>query len=176
MTTLQEPEPRPAGWLTEDQLQVWVRLVAVLELLPAKLDSHLRRVADLTYFDYYVLAMLSEAPGRTLPMSSLATRTNATLPRLSHVARRLETRGLIERATAAADRRVTVVRLTSQGWDRLEATAPTHVAQVRELVFDVLTTEQVQQLGDIAKALLTSLDPEGLMSVDYRRPGSDDLE
>jgi hypothetical protein len=37
--------------------------VAVLELLPGVLDSQLRRDAALTHFEYYVLAMLSEAPG-----------------------------------------------------------------------------------------------------------------
>lgn len=160
-------------WLSQEQLQTWVRLVAVLELLPAQLDSHLRRVADLTYFDYYVLAMLSEAPGRVLRMSSLATRTNATLPRLSHVARRLQARGLIDRTADRDDRRVTMARLTPLGWDTLRATAPAHVAQVRALVFDVLSAEQVEQLGSITQTLLTTLDPDGLMSVDYRSPGAE---
>ena len=44
---------------------------------------------ELSHFEYLVLAMLSEAPARTLQMSGLAQRTNATLPRLSHVVRRL---------------------------------------------------------------------------------------
>lgn len=173
MSTHGTPTPGATRWLSEDELQVWVGLVAVLELLPAQLDSRLRRVADLTYFDYYVLARLSEAPERTLPMSALATRTNATLPRLSHVARRLEARGMIERSTAHQDRRVTIVRLTQDGWDLLEATAPTHVEQVRELVFDRLSSEQVRQLGAITDTLLTSLDPQGLMSLPYRRPGAE---
>ena len=74
-----------------------MRLIAVVELLPGVLDSQLRRDADLTHFEYFVLAMLSEAPERTLRMTALAARTNATLPRLSHVVRRLEERGLVER-------------------------------------------------------------------------------
>lgn len=154
-------------WLDPPDLRVWVRMVAVLELLPAQLDSHLRRIADLTYFDYYVLAMLSEAPGRSLRMSELAARTNATLPRLSHVARRLETRGLLDRTAARDDRRVTMARLTAAGWDTVVATAPEHVGQVRQLVFDALTPEQVVQLGEITEALLGVLDPEGHMSMPY---------
>ena len=54
------------------------------------LDAQLRADAGLTHFEYFVLAMLSEAPERTLRMTSLAQRTNATLPRLSHVVSRLE--------------------------------------------------------------------------------------
>jgi DNA-binding MarR family transcriptional regulator len=159
-------------WLREDELRIWVRMVAVLELLPARLDSHLRRVAQLTYFDYYVLAMLSEAPGRTLRLSSLATSTNATLPRLSHVVRRLEERGLLVRFPAPDDRRATDAQLTDAGWDKVVATAPLHVEQVRQLVFDALAPDQVTQLGEITKALLAVLDPEGLMSTPYARPGA----
>ncbi|MCK0113323.1 MarR family transcriptional regulator [Ornithinimicrobium sp. F0845] len=162
-------------WLDDQDLRVWVRMVAVLELLPAQLDSHLRRVADLTYFEYYVLAMLSEAPERSLRMSELAVRTNATLPRLSHVARRLEARGLLQRTTAHDDRRVTMARLTEVGWDKVLVTAPEHVEQVRSLVFDALTPEQVTQLGEITEALLGVLDPEGHMSVPYSRHALDDL-
>ena len=50
------------NWLTRDELAAWVRLAAVLELLPGVLDSQLRRDAGLTNFDYYALAMLSDAP------------------------------------------------------------------------------------------------------------------
>ena len=52
-------------WLTDDERVAWVRLAAVVELLPGVLDSQLRRDADLSHFEYFVLAMLSEAPGRT---------------------------------------------------------------------------------------------------------------
>ncbi|WP_114905481.1 MarR family winged helix-turn-helix transcriptional regulator [Ornithinimicrobium murale] len=170
MTTREPDEPQ---WLDHEQLTVWVRIVTVLELLPAQLDSHLRQVAGLTYFDYYVLAMLSEAPDRTLPMSALAARTNATLPRLSHVARRLEERGLLERTPSPQDRRVTIGRLTVSGWDLVVATAPEHVAQVRGLVFDALSQEQVSELADITERLVGVLDPEGRMSVPYLQPGTD---
>ena len=64
-------------WLSEEQLAAWIRLLAITELLPGVLDSQLRREADLTHFEYYVLAMLSEAPGRGRRMSSLAALTNA---------------------------------------------------------------------------------------------------
>ena len=74
-------------WLTPEELAAWVRAAALVELLPGVLDSQLRRDADLTHFEYYVLAMLSEAPKRTLRMTALAARTNSTLPRLSHVGR-----------------------------------------------------------------------------------------
>jgi len=156
-------------WLTRTELATWVRLVAVLELLPNVLDSQLRRDADLTNFDYYVLAMLSEADDRTLRMTALAARTNAALPRLSHVVRRLEERGLVERAPCPEDRRATNAHLTDAGMDALAAAAPAHVANVRKHVIDALTPEQVEQLGEIADALLGRLDPTGRMTPMYRQ-------
>ena len=161
-------EPR---WLSDEEMTAWVRLVAVVELLPGVLDGQLRRDAGLTHFDYLVLAMLSEAPRRTLRMTELATRTNATLPRLSHVVRRLEERGLVERAPCPADGRATNARLTDSGWATVRATAPGHVATVREHVLDALTPEQVGQLSAIGEALLTRLDPERRL---YVRKSADD--
>ncbi|QZN86729.1 MarR family winged helix-turn-helix transcriptional regulator [Cellulomonas sp. C5510] len=147
-------------WLTARQLQAWMRLEAVAELLPAALDHQLQRDADLTHFDYLVLAKLSEAPGRTLRMTALASGTNATLPRLSHVAARLESRGYLTRTRSAADRRATLATLTEAGWAKVVATAPAHVAEVRRLVVDRLTSDQLDQLDAIALAVLGALDPD----------------
>src|SRR5690349_18016732 len=151
-------------WLSDDELAAWVRLVGVVELLPGVLDTQLRRDAGLSHFEYFVLAMLSEAPSRTLRMTALAARTNATLPRLSHVVRRLEDRGLVERSACPDDGRAINARLTEAGWAKLRNTAPGHVATVREHVIDALTPEQVEQLSGIAEAILERLDPEGALS------------
>lgn len=161
-------------WLDDDEIEAWVRLAGVLELLPGTLDSQLRRDADLTHFDYFVLAMLSETPGRTLRMTALAARTNATLPRLSHVIRRLEERGLVERFPCPEDGRATNVRLTEVGWEKVVATAPGHVATVRHYVIDALSREQIAQLSAIAEALLQRLDPTGAMHRYERAPAEHD--
>ena len=149
-------EPR---WLSSPQLMAWMRFVAVLERLPGVLDSQLQRDADLSHFEYYVLAMLSESPERTLRMTALADATSATLPRLSHVVARLEKRGYIERTPCPTDRRATNASLTAIGWEKVVATAPGHVENVREHVIDLLTAEQVSQLDAISDALLRKLDP-----------------
>lgn len=158
-------EPR---WLDDDERAAWLRLVSVLELLPGVLDSQLRRDAGLTHFDYVVLAVLSEAPARTLRMTGLAQRTNATLARLSHVVRRLEERGLVTRSPCPDDARATNACLTEAGWSAVAAAAPAHVATVRHHVLDALTPAQVGQLAEIAEAMLGRLDPDGVMSALYR--------
>jgi len=157
------------AWLDRRQLRAWIRLRGVLELLPGVLDAQLRRDADVTEFDYYVLAMLSEAPGRTLRMTELARQTNATLPRLSHVVSRLEARGLVERFPCPEDRRATNARLTGAGWAKVQDAAPGHVANVRQHVIDALTDEQIDQLAAIGDAILARLDPTGSMAATYTR-------
>jgi DNA-binding MarR family transcriptional regulator len=165
-----------ARWLNDEELAAWVRLAAVLELLPGVLDAQLRRDAELTHFDYYALAMLSEAPRRTLRMTSLAAQTNASLPRLSHVISRLEDRGLVERFPCPDDARATNVRLTPVGWDKVRRTALGHVANVRQHVIDALTPEQVRQLAGITEAILGRLDPNGTMAPMYHRYDPDPLD
>lgn len=146
-------------WLTSPQLHAWMRFVAVVERLPGVLDSQLQRDAQLTHFEYYVMAMLSESPGRTRRMTSLAESTNASLPRLSHVVARLEKRGYVQRTPCPEDRRATNATLTDAGWQKVVATAPGHVRNVREHVIDLLTDEQVAQLDAISESLLSKLDP-----------------
>ncbi|MEC5184798.1 MULTISPECIES: MarR family winged helix-turn-helix transcriptional regulator [Cryobacterium] len=145
--------------LNQAQLHAWLRFVAVVELVPGLLDSQLQRDSDLSHFEYYVLAMLSEAPDHTLRMTGLSSMTNSSLPRLSHVVRRLEDRGLVKRTPCPSDRRATNASLTEEGWAVVQAAAPGHVRTVRENVIDPLTDEQVAQLDAISNQLLMKLDP-----------------
>ena len=147
-------------WLNTEESAAWVRLIALAELLPGALDAQLLRDAGLTHFEYVALMSLADAPNRTMRMTELASRTNATLPRLSHVARRLEERGLIERFPCPEDRRATNATITQAGLELLASAAPGHVDTVRANVLDALSPEQLEQLYQIAGAVLTRLDPD----------------
>jgi DNA-binding MarR family transcriptional regulator len=148
------PEPR---WLDDEEMSAWLALNGVILLLPGALDSQMQRDNDITMFEYLVLAMLSEAPGRTLQLKRLARVTNGSLSRLSHVVTRLEGRGWVRREPLAANGRVTMARLTDAGYAKVVASAPSHVETVRQLVFDSLDRRQVRQLQEISTRLLRSL-------------------
>jgi DNA-binding MarR family transcriptional regulator len=151
-------------WLEEDELRAWMRLAGVMLKLAPALDSQLQRDSDLTHFDYLCLAMLSETDERTLPMSELAARTNASLSRLSHVVSKLERRDWVRRAPSPRSRRVTLVSLTETGWEVLVKAAPGHVETVRELVFDDLTPEDVAALERIAGHIVDRIEASRLRS------------
>jgi len=148
-------------WLTAEQLAAWKKLVAVVALAPGALDTQLQRDADLTHFEYFTLAMLSEAPDRTLRMTALASRTNATLSRLSHVVSRLEDRGYVARTPCPSDRRATNAMLTEEGWRKVVATAPGHVGTVRSRILDPLDERDVADLDRVMGRILSRLDPDG---------------
>ena len=153
-------------WLDETQQATWRAFLATSELLYGALDRQLQRDAGMTHGTYVVLAMLSEAPGRSLRMSELAVRANSTPSRLSHAIRGMEEHGWVRRDRASQDGRGTVAVLTDAGWDVLVRTAPGHVEAVRAALFDRLTPEQTAQLGEICAAVLDGLDPDRTL----RRP------
>lgn len=147
----------PPRALTAEERDAWLVLTSVVERLPAVLDSQLRRAADLTHFDYRVLATLADATGHRLAMTALAERTDATLTRLSHAVRRLEDRDLVRRSPSREDGRVTVARLTPAGRRVVEQVEPDHLDHVRYHVLDPLTPSQVHELRGIGEALLARL-------------------
>ena len=151
-------EPR---WLTPDERAAWLSLVGVMVKLPAALDAQLQRDAGLSYIEYMVLAMLSEQPNRQLRMSELAATINSSLSRLSHIAKRLEGQGFIERLPDAADGRFTNAVLTDAGMAAVVDSAPGHVAAVRSLVFDALTPAQLSGLRDAGDRIMAKVEPGG---------------
>lgn len=147
-------------WLDDEEQQAWRALASVLVLVPAALDAQLQRDADLTHFSYWVLAMLSETPGRSLRMSELAARSNSSPSRLSHVVGRLEERGWVRRERSDVDGRGNVATLTAAGLAKVRATAPGHVEEVRRLIFDRLEPAQVRQVGRACRSILAGIGAE----------------
>lgn len=145
-------------WLSPDQLRDWVSLVELLSTLPPAMDAQLKRDAGMNSFEYHILAVLAEAPDRTLILSELAPLAQGSLSRLSHAITRLERSGWVERrsCTVRGGRRAEAW-LTDAGLAKLEKTAPGHVREARRLVVDVLTPGQFAALGDAARTINAAL-------------------
>ncbi|OLT00555.1 MarR family transcriptional regulator [Pseudonocardia sp. CNS-004] len=148
-------------WLEPDELEAWLSYVAATTLLEGALDRQLQRDAGMPHAYYQILAMLSEAPDRRLRMSELAAITQSSQSRLSHAVARLERNGWVRRKPCPEDRRSTFAQLTEEGFAALAAAAPGHVCTVRRQLFDRLTSEQVRQLHEITRAVLSGLGVAG---------------
>ncbi|HWC82323.1 MAG TPA: MarR family transcriptional regulator [Pseudonocardiaceae bacterium] len=140
-------------WLTGPEQEVWRRYLAATRLLETEIDRQLQRDAGLpaTYFE--ILVALSEAPDRTMRMSELAEFARFSRSRLSHAVARMESAGWVVRTECPSDKRGAFAVLTEAGFAVLSGVAPGHVELVRSMLFDVLTPEQVDQLGEICSAI-----------------------
>ena len=117
------------AWLSPQERAAWLTLHALLLKLPGRLDQQLQRDADLSYFEYLVLAVLAERSPPRLRMSQLSILTSGSLSRLSHVAKRLESKNYIVRETDEFDRRSTNAALTDDGMAKVRDAAPAHVPE-----------------------------------------------
>lgn len=154
----------PTHDLTHEERVAVARLRALLELLPAALD---RRLADdgITAFEFTLLEALHEADLQRLRLTALASRTNATLPRLSRVVTALEKKGFVSRAACEADGRATNAVLTDAGERAYLASRPDYDRAVREMILGSLDGGGVTQLADISYAILSTLDPDRRLAV-----------
>jgi DNA-binding MarR family transcriptional regulator len=140
-------------WLTAEEQQTWRAFLGATRRLYTEMEGYLQHVASIPHAYYEILVALSEAPGRELRMTQLADASVSSKSRLSHAVARLEERGWVERTACPTDRRGQVARLTDAGFAALEAAAPGHVEQVRQMVFDQLSADQVTQLREISEAI-----------------------
>jgi DNA-binding MarR family transcriptional regulator len=144
-------------WLSDRQQLAWRAFLQASMQLFQQLDGELQHDAGLPLAYYQTLAMLSEAPDRTLRMSELALRTWSSRSRLSHAVDRLEERGWVRRLTCPEDRRGSYAQLTDEGFAVLQAAAPSHVESVRRHLFDLLSDDEVAALAETSRKIAASL-------------------
>jgi|SRR5690348_14165553 DNA-binding MarR family transcriptional regulator len=151
-------DERAEFWLTPAQLASWLSVVKLITRLPWAIDAQLQRDADLSMIEYMAMAMLAGAPTRTLRMSTLAENTSSSLSRLSHLVKRLESRGYVRREPDPTDGRFTNAILLPDGMRKLESAAPAHVQYIRQLVIDNLSPERLRRLGQDADRIVGRID------------------
>jgi DNA-binding MarR family transcriptional regulator len=162
-------------WLDRDQQRAWRAFLRATHLLDAALDAQLQRDAGLPLGHYMVLAMLSEAPGRSMRMTELAAATQSSRSRLSHAVARLEARGLVVRRRCPTDGRGYMAVLTADGLDAVVCSAPGHVDRVRAALFDLLSSDEVAELERISDRVAEVLEAEVVSRGEHRNrpvPGS----
>jgi DNA-binding MarR family transcriptional regulator len=154
----------PTRWLDDDEQAAWRSYLWTTQLIFEALDRQMQRDAGMPHAYYIILAMLSERPDRSMTMTELARMVRYSPSRLSHAVTRLEEDGWVRRVRHPDDRRTTVAYLTDEGMRVVDAAAPGHVTEVRRILFDALTPEQVSALREITSAALTRLSPDEVTS------------
>ncbi|MEU9094756.1 MarR family winged helix-turn-helix transcriptional regulator [Streptomyces sp. NPDC087901] len=151
-------EPR---WLDEREQRAWRSLMKMQAGLSAYIERQLRTHSGLSAADYQVLAHLSEAPEGRMRSFALGDVLHWEKSRLSQHLTRMQNRDLIRRERCATDQRGAVVVITEQGHTLVEAAAPLHLADVRNVLIDHVTPAQMDlliELGDQVEARLAVVD------------------
>ena len=142
----------------DDRSRLWLGLMRFSLIVPRRLEHELQAEAGLSFFEYMVLAVLSEQPDRSMQMTDIAEFASASLSRLSHTAKRLEQQGLITRQQVPGHGRRTRAIVTDAGYDKVVSTAPGHVAEVRRLLIDDLTASELVTLAKVGEKVLRKID------------------
>lgn len=146
----------PAAF-TPDELETWSAVATLLEWLPAALEAQMQHDSQISHFEFGILFALSEADEQTLRMSELAKYANSTLSRLSRAVARLERKSWVTRQPDPNDGRTTIATLLAPGRSAVRAASPGHIALVRQLVFDPLTSAQARHLRDSSRRITSAI-------------------
>ena len=127
---------RDEPWLSDEQQHVWRAFLRMSGQLNERIERDLQQAAGMPHAYYLILAMLSEAPGRSLRMNQLAEVVRASQSRVSHAVARLEEAGWVRRIPAPgrpprADRGADRCRVRATGRGRAESRRDRAVDHVR---------------------------------------------
>jgi DNA-binding MarR family transcriptional regulator len=134
--------------LDSQQLNAYFSLMEAVSLLQHGVEQQLRAEADLSYVQFQLLARLAAAHGQ-LTMTQLADGVVYSRSGLTYQAGLLEKAGLITRHLSPEDERATLVTITDDGIALLDRILPGHVEVVSRMLFDPLSDEDLDHLGDI---------------------------
>jgi DNA-binding MarR family transcriptional regulator len=126
-----------------------------------EMNRQLRVDHGLSLADYDVLVALVSDDRGVMTVSDLAVRIGAERSRVSHHVRRMALRGLVVVRPSAVDGRATEVVLSDVGRDTMAAATPGHVALVRAVFFDALSTDQTTALAESLEQVYESLIAHG---------------
>ena len=126
---------------TAHDLRVWRDFVETGDRIRSLLAARLQSESGLSTGDYAVLLALSEAEGKRLRSSDLASVMLWERSRLSHHLGRMEARGLVVREPCATDNRGSEVVLTADGASQFRRASASHLRAVQELFVEAFTTD-----------------------------------
>jgi DNA-binding MarR family transcriptional regulator len=144
------------GWLDKADQRAWWAFLDLWRALGTGMERQLASVG-VSAADYQLLAPLAEAAAGMRPRD-LCVVTGWDRSRVAHQIRRMESRGLVERATVADDARGVTVRITDKGRDTLEVAAPGHVEWVKANFINVATRQELDALTQLSQRVVERLN------------------
>lgn len=133
-------------WLDADEQRAWRAYLDATRLLLRDLDNQLTRDSGISFTDFELLVVLSEAPDRRRRMSELADAVTTTRSGVTRAISRLVDNGWVVRLKCDDDKRGMSAELTEAGVNTLTAASPGHVETVRKNMFDLVDPNDLAAL------------------------------
>ena len=157
-------------WLRRNELRAWLAYMRVQQRLGYEMNRQLQADSELSLADYDVLNALTGVRGESMQVSALAAQIGWERSRLSHHARRMESRGLVQCSLATRDRRATEIKLTPDGQQAIVEAAPGHVDLVRRLFFEGLPKGLLTPLTEALEAIYDHIAEHGTLPAPAPEP------
>jgi DNA-binding MarR family transcriptional regulator len=154
----------PVGDRTDTAL--WRDLVTVLLTVGRALDARLQHDARISIPDYDILRALCATPAGRMRPRDLGLGLQWEKSRLSHQLRRMESRGLVERAVCDEDGRGALVAATSAGRAAYERAQPGYEEELYSRFGRQLDPTDADRLHALVRRVLSTVDAEEVCAAD----------
>jgi DNA-binding MarR family transcriptional regulator len=134
-------------------VDAWVRLLRAHAATTRDLSGRLYTDHDLTINDYEALLRLSRAEDEQMRRVDLAEELLLTASGVTRLLDGLERGGYVEKGSCPSDARVTYAVLTPLGREKLERASESHLAQVRALFEEHLSSDELYTLAELLSRL-----------------------
>lgn len=134
---------------TSRSVDAFARLLRAHAALTRELSARLLTDHGLSITDYQCLLALAHAEDGAMRRVDLAEQLLLTPSGVTRLLDGLERDGWVTKGSCSTDLRVTYAVLTEEGRERLESAGRSHVAQVRELIEDQFSAEELETLVEL---------------------------
>lgn len=130
-------------------MDAFARLLRAHATLTRELSARLLTDHGLSITDYQCLLALAHAEDGAMRRVDLAEQLLLTPSGVTRLLDGLERDGWVTKGSCSTDARVTYAVLTEEGRERLESAGRSHVAQVRELIENQFSAQELETLVDL---------------------------
>jgi len=141
----------------KDELRLWLRLLTCTNLVETEIRRRLRDGFDVTLPRFDLMAQLERAP-QGMTLGEMSKRMMVSNGNVTGLVERLVESGHLERAPLPSDRRVQVIKLTTEGRSEFSAMAEAHEAWIAEM-FEDLSAREIEALLKALVKLKASVLP-----------------
>ena len=144
------------------ELRLWLRLLALTNLVEGEIRRRLRAHFEVTLPRFDLMAQLQRAPGG-MTLSEVSRRMMVSNGNVTGLVDTLMASGHLERQTAPHDRRAQVIRLTLRGRREFARMAAEHEEWVATFFADLKPREVQDLIALLGKAKISLLKETSLL-------------